>query len=113
MNLSQGLYDKYSLKRVYYSAYIPINQGNNLPILKSPPVIREHRLYQGDWLLRLYGFRANELLNEQNPNFDINFDPKTSWALRNMHLFPLKLIKLLTKCLYVCPVLDLMVPRRL
>lgn len=93
MNLSQGLYDKYSLKRVYYSAYIPINQGNNLPILKSPPVMREHRLYQGDWLLRLYGFRANELLNEQNPNFDINFDPKTSWALRNMHLFPIEINK--------------------
>lgn len=90
MNLSQGLYDKYSLKRVYYSAYIPVNEGSDLPIIKSPPVMREHRLYQGDWLLRLYGFRADELLNDQNPNFDINFDPKTSWALRNMHLFPIE-----------------------
>lgn len=91
MNLSQGLYDKYALKRVYYSAYIPVNEGSHLPVLKSPPVMREHRLYQGDWLLRLYGFKADELLNEQNPNFDINFDPKTSWALRNMHLFPIEI----------------------
>lgn len=93
MNLSQGLYDKYLLKRVYYSAYIPVNEGNNLPLLKSPPVMREHRLYQGDWLLRLYGFKAQELLDEQNPNFDINFDPKTAWALRNMHLFPIEINK--------------------
>lgn len=93
MNLSQGLYDKYALKRVYYSAYIPVNEGSNLPILTSPPVMREHRLYQGDWLLRLYGFRAQELLDEQNPNFDINFDPKTAWALRNMHLFPIEINK--------------------
>lgn len=90
LNLSQGLYDKYALKRVYYSAYVPINKDTNLPLLKSPPVMREHRLYQGDWLLRIYGFRAQELLDEKNPNFDINFDPKTSWALRNLHLFPIE-----------------------
>ncbi len=91
LGLSQKLYDKYSLKRVYYSAYIPVNQDNNLPAIKNPPTLREHRLYQGDWLLRMYGFRAEELLNEKNPDFDINFDPKTNWALNNLHLFPIEI----------------------
>ncbi|MEG0153262.1 MAG: putative DNA modification/repair radical SAM protein [Niameybacter sp.] len=90
MQLSEGLYNKYDLKRVYYSAYIPINQGSHLPIIKSPPVMREHRLYQGDWLLRYYGFKVHELLDTIHPNFDINFDPKTSWALRHMDQFPLE-----------------------
>lgn len=93
LNLSENLYNKYHLKRVYYSAYVPINQSTHLPLLKSPPVMREHRLYQGDWLLRLYGFKAQELLDEHTPNFDINFDPKTSWALRNLHLFPIEVNK--------------------
>ena len=90
LSLSENLYQKYQLKRVYYSAYVPINQGGALPSLKSPPVLREHRLYQGDWLLRFYGFKAHELLDTANPNFDINFDPKTAWALRHLHLFPLE-----------------------
>lgn len=90
LNLSEGLYQKYSLKRVYYSAYVPVNSGNNLPELKNPPTLREHRLYQGDWLLRVYGFKAGELLTDKNPNFDMNFDPKTSWALNNIHLFPVE-----------------------
>ncbi|MBK1809285.1 putative DNA modification/repair radical SAM protein [Clostridium sp. YIM B02505] len=91
LNLSEGLYNKYSLKRVYYSAYVPVNTGNNLPELRNPPTLREHRLYQGDWLLRLYGFKADELLSDRNPNFDINFDPKTFWALNNIHLFPIEI----------------------
>jgi len=90
LSLSQKLYDKYDLKRVYYSAYIPVNTGLNLPDIKNPPTLREHRLYQGDWLLRKYGFKAHELLNEQKPNFDINFDPKTNWALSSLHLFPVE-----------------------
>lgn len=90
LNLSEGLYQKYSLKRVYYSAYVPVNSGHNLPELKNPPTLREHRLYQGDWLLRVYGFKAGELLTDKNPNFDMNFDPKTSWALNNIHLFPVE-----------------------
>ncbi|MDS0528433.1 putative DNA modification/repair radical SAM protein [Clostridium sp. SHJSY1] len=93
LNLTENLYNKFDLKRVYYSAYIPVNKGNNLPELKNPPTLREHRLYQGDWLLRVYGFKAAELLNDKNPNFDINFDPKTTYALNNIHLFPIEINK--------------------
>lgn len=93
LNLTENLYNKFDLKRVYYSAYIPVNTGKNLPTLKNPPTLREHRLYQGDWLLRVYGFKADELLNEKNPNFDINFDPKTTYALNNIHLFPVEINK--------------------
>lgn len=91
LTLSENLYNKFALKRVYYSAYVPVNSGKNLPDIKNPPTLREHRLYQGDWLLRVYGFNSNELLNEANPNFDINFDPKTTYALNNIHLFPVEL----------------------
>ncbi|MGL5313313.1 MAG: putative DNA modification/repair radical SAM protein, partial [Peptostreptococcaceae bacterium] len=91
LNLSQNLYDKMKLKRVYYSAFVPVTDDKRLPNLKNPPTLREHRLYQADWLLRFYGFRAEELLDENNPNFDINFDPKTNWALKNMHLFPIEI----------------------
>ena len=93
LTLSENLYHKYGLKRVYYSAYVPVNQHQLLPSVTSPPVMREHRLYQGDWLLRFYGFKAGELLDEQNPHFDSNFDPKTSWALRHLHLFPIEINK--------------------
>jgi len=93
LNLTENLYNKFDLRRVYYSAYIPVNSGKNLPELKNPPTLREHRLYQGDWLLRVYGFKAEELLNEKNPNFDINFDPKTTYALNNIHLFPVEINK--------------------
>jgi putative DNA modification/repair radical SAM protein len=93
LNLTENLYNKFDLRRVYYSAYIPVNSGTNLPDLKNPPTLREHRLYQGDWLLRVYGFKADELLNEKNPNFDINFDPKTTYALNNIHLFPVEINK--------------------
>ena len=93
LNLSENLYNKFDLKRVYYSAYVPVNQGKNLPSLKTPPTLREHRLYQGDWLLRVYGFKAAELLSKEKPNLDINFDPKTNWALNNIHLFPVEINK--------------------
>lgn len=91
LNLSENLYNKFDLKRVYYSAYVPVNKGANLTNLKNPPTLREHRLYQGDWLLRVYGFKASELLNNNNPNFDINFDPKTTYALNNLNLFPVEI----------------------
>lgn len=91
LNLSENLYNRFDLKRVYYSAYVPVNRGGNLPDLKNPPTLREHRLYQGDWLLRKYGFRASELLNDKNPNFDINFDPKTTYALNNFDEFPIEI----------------------
>ncbi len=94
ISLSQNLYDHFSLKRVYYSGYVPINSHPNLPtVLSTPPMLREHRLYQADWLLRFYGFRANELLDESHNNFDIDLDPKCDWALRNLHLFPLEINK--------------------
>ena len=82
-----------NLKRVYYSAFVPVTNDKRLPEIKNPPTLREHRLYQADWLLRFYGFNAKELLSEDNPNFDINFDPKTNWALQNMHIFPLEINK--------------------
>lgn len=93
LTLSENLYNRFDLKRVYYSAYMPVNTGGNLPKIKNPPTLREHRLYQGDWLLRVYGFKSNELLNDQNPNFDINFDPKTTYALNNLSLFPVEINK--------------------
>jgi putative DNA modification/repair radical SAM protein len=89
LRLSEGLYGKFGLKRVYYSAYIPVNAGRNLPaLITAPPLLREHRLYQADWLLRFYGFESGEILDEDSPSLDESLDPKTSWALRNMHLFP-------------------------
>jgi len=89
MKLTQGLYDKFSLKRVYYSAYVPVGTHPSLPtLLQKPPLLREHRLYQADWLLRFYGFRADEILDEFNPNLSAELDPKCAWAVRNPHLFP-------------------------
>lgn len=93
LTLSESLYKKMNLKRVYYSAFVPVTNDKRLPEIKNPPTLREHRLYQADWLLRFYGFNAKELLSENNPNFDINFDPKTNWALQNMHIFPLEINK--------------------
>lgn len=94
MRLTQGLYDKYSLKRVYYSAYVPVGNHPALPAaITSPPLLREHRLYQADWLLRFYGFRAEELLDNSSPNFLTDVDPKCGWALRNLQLFPVDVNK--------------------
>lgn len=91
LKLSEGLYQKLSLKRVYYSAYVSVNQDKNLPTLETPPLLRENRLYQADWLLRYYGFKADELLNEAHPNFNPILDPKCDWALRNIHQFPVEI----------------------
>jgi putative DNA modification/repair radical SAM protein len=88
--LSEGLYNRLKLKRVYYSAYIPVSSDIRLPALPTPPLLREHRLYQADWLLRFYGFAAHELLDESRPNLDMRFDPKSDWALRNLQLFPVE-----------------------
>jgi putative DNA modification/repair radical SAM protein len=91
IRLSEGLYNKYKLKRVYYSAYVPVSTSPKLPSLINPPLLREHRLYQADWLLRFYGFSAEELLNEKSPDFDTSFDPKTYWALNNIGRFPVEI----------------------
>jgi putative DNA modification/repair radical SAM protein len=90
ITLSEGLYQRLAMKRVYYSAYIPVSSDNRLPTLPTPPLLREHRLYQADWLLRFYGFSAHELLDEQRPNLDTRFDPKSDWALRHLQLFPVE-----------------------
>lgn len=92
LRLSSTLYNKAMLKRVYYSAYIPINNVKNLPALTTPPpLLREHRLYQADWLMRFYGFGVEEILDEETPHLDERFDPKLAWALRNLHLFPIEI----------------------
>ena len=91
LSLSEGLYQHFNLKRVYYSAYISINQDQHLPTLEKPPLLRENRLYQADWLLRFYGFKANELLDESNPNFNTVLDPKCDWALRHLEQFPVEI----------------------
>lgn len=89
--LTEGLYNKASLKRVYYSAYVPVMQGKNLPVIGRPPLSRENRLYQADWLLRFYKFQADEILTPDNPNLDKNLDPKCMWALRHRELFPVEI----------------------
>ena len=90
LKTSENLYRKYALKRVYYSAYIPVAQHPLLPALTTePPRLREHRLYQADWLMRFYQFKADEILSEQTPNFNLYLDPKANWAMSNYHLFPI------------------------
>jgi len=91
MTLSENLYKKHKLKRVFYSAYTPVVEHSLLPAMNTPPpLMREHRLYQADWLLRFYGFQTNELLDEQNPNFNPLVDPKCNWALNHMDMFPVE-----------------------
>lgn len=91
LNLTEGLYKKYQLKRVFFSAYMPVAQSALLPAADTkPPLLREHRLYQADWLLRFYGFTAGELLDERHPNFNPFLDPKCNWALNHMELFPVE-----------------------
>ena len=91
LRLTQGLYDRYQLKRVFFSAYVPVVESALLPSRETkPPLLREHRLYQADWLLRFYGFQAEEILDEKHPDFDPYFDPKCNWALRHMDQFPVE-----------------------
>lgn len=92
MLLAEGLYKNFNLKRVYYSAYVPVAEDQNLPAINTPPpLLREHRLYQADWLLRFYGFQAAELLEPMRPNFDPELDPKANWALSNLAHFPVEI----------------------
>ena len=91
LRLTAGLYRKYALKRVFFSAYTPVVAGKNLPSLDTrPPLLREHRLYQADWLLRFYGFNADEILDDAHPDFDPRFDPKCCWALYHPEQFPVE-----------------------
>ncbi len=93
LGLSELLYERYRLKRVYYSAFVPLSADPRLPILAAPPLGREHRLYQADWLLRFYGFRAEELLSAANPFLDLDLDPKCAWALRHPEAFPVEVTR--------------------
>ncbi|MGN0204838.1 MAG: putative DNA modification/repair radical SAM protein [Coprococcus sp.] len=93
MSVSEALYDKFQMKRVFYSAYVGINEDSRLPSVRTaPPLLREHRLYQADWLLRFYGFKAAELLSERHPNFNILLDPKCDWAVRHLEYFPVEVM---------------------
>jgi len=91
ITLAAGLYKMQELKRVYYSGYIPVNTDNRLPVISQPPLKRENRLYQADWLMRFYGFSHDEILDKSNPWLDPEFDPKMAWALRHPEFFPIDL----------------------
>ena len=92
VSVAESLYQKFALKRVFYSAFVRVNEDSMLPALPGgPPLLREHRLYQADWLLRYYGFRASELLTEDKPNFNVLLDPKCDWALRHLEQFPVEI----------------------
>lgn len=92
ISVAESLYQKFDLKRVFYSAFVHVNEDSNLPMLPGgPPLLREHRLYQADWLLRFYGFQAGELLSEKRPNFNVLIDPKCDWALGHLENFPIEI----------------------
>lgn len=94
MSVAESLYQKFSLKRVFYSAFVNVNENSELPMLTTgPPLLREHRLYQADWLLRYYHFQVAELLDESHPDFNVYIDPKCDWALRHMEQFPVEIQK--------------------
>ncbi len=92
MSVAEGLYDNFDLKRVFYSAFVNVNNNSLLPTLPGgPPLLREHRLYQADWLLRYYGFKVGELLSEDRPNFNVFLDPKCDWAIKHLEVFPVEI----------------------
>ena len=94
MSVAESLYQKFSLKRVFYSAFVNVNENSELPMLTpGPPLLREHRLDQADWLLRYYHFQVAELLDESHPDFNVYIDPKCDWALRHMEQFPVEIQK--------------------
>ncbi|MDF2608662.1 MAG: Radical domain protein [Lachnospiraceae bacterium] len=94
LSVTEALYQKFDLKRVFFSAFIRVNEDTSLPVLPGgPPLLREHRLYQADWLLRFYGFQAAELLSEERPNFNVLLDPKCNWALGHLENFPIEVNK--------------------
>lgn len=94
MSVAEGLYEKFGLKRVFYSAYVGVNEDKALPSVRTAsPLLREHRLYQADWLLRFYQFKVDELLNERHQNFNVLLDPKCDWALQHLEQFPVEINK--------------------
>lgn len=92
VNVAESLYNNFDLKRVFYSAFVQVNRDKDLPATPGgPPLLREHRLYQADFLMRFYGFKAQELLSEDRPNFNVYFDPKADWAMRHLEQFPVEI----------------------
>lgn len=92
ISVAEALYRNFSLKRVFYSAFVSVNEDRALPVLpQGPPLLREHRLYQADWLMRFYGFQAEELLSEKHPNFNLFLDPKCDWAVSHLENFPVEI----------------------
>jgi putative DNA modification/repair radical SAM protein len=100
---ADDLYSSYRLRRVYYSAFSPIPEPSQILPLKAPPLIREHRLYQADWLMRFYGFDAREIVSDAMPNLDLDIDPKLAWALRNRDQFPIDINRADRRMLYRVP----------
>ena len=93
MSVSEALYGRFKMKRVFYSAYVGVNEDSRLPAVGTlPPLLREHRLYQADWLIRFYGFKAAELLSKRQPNFNLLLDPKCDWAVRHLETFPVEVM---------------------
>ena len=93
MSVSEALYGRFKMKRVFYSAYVGVNEDSRLPAVGTlPPLLREHRLYQADWLIRFYGFKAAELLSKRQPNFNLLLDPKCDWAVRHLEAFPVEVM---------------------
>ena len=93
MSVSEALYGRFKMKRVFYSAYVGVNEDSQLPAVGTlPPLLREHRLYQADWLIRFYGFKAAELLSKRQPNFNLLLDPKCDWAVRHLEAFPVEVM---------------------
>ena len=92
LTVAESLYRRFDLKRVFYSAFVHVNEDKELPVLAGgPPLLREHRLYQADWLMRFYGFGAEELLSRERPDFNLFLDPKADWALRHLEQFPVEI----------------------
>ena len=114
IKVAESLYDRFELKRVFYSAFVNVTENRDLPALPGgPPLLREHRLYQADWLLRYYHFQADELLSEDRPDFNVYLDPKCDWALRHLELFPVEINRAPYKTLLRVPGIGYLSARRI
>ncbi len=114
ISVSESLYRRFEMRRVFYSAYIALNEDSRLPSPDTkPPLLREHRLYQADWLLRFYGFTADELLDKERPNFNRVMDPKCDWAIRHLEHFPVEVNKADYKMLLRVPGIGVQSARRI
>ncbi|MCX8026862.1 MAG: putative DNA modification/repair radical SAM protein [Thermodesulfovibrionales bacterium] len=111
--LSKRLYNQYHLKRVYYSAYCHVNDDSRLPALSKPPLLREHRLYQADWLMRFYGFAAEEIIDKDEPHLNEQLDPKVNWALKHPEFFPVDVQKACYETLLRVPGIGLKSAKRI